>query len=140
MPPGRHRASLVQTEEGRPTSARPPVWPQVPEAQPAVRRYALRRTRCRTGRRGSPGSRPLRAAAGPADSCAVTLIQSFGSPASRNILLRGLVLDGMYRRLDGGVALVQVAMPTDEDVHAALRKIVGIIQKMLKRRGAPART
>jgi len=70
-----------------------------------------------------------------ADSGAVTLIQRFGSAASLNIHLHCLVLDGVYRRIDGGPVVVQADSPTDEALQALLHKIITRLMKLLTRRG-----
>jgi hypothetical protein len=70
-----------------------------------------------------------------ADSGAVTLIQRFGSAANLNIHLHCLVLDGVYRRTDGGPVFVEVPAPTDEALRAVLHKIIARMMKLLSRRG-----
>jgi len=70
-----------------------------------------------------------------ADSGAVTLIQRFGSAANLNIHLHCLVLDGVYRRTDGGPVFVQADSPTDEELRALLHKIISRLMKLLTRRG-----
>ena len=69
------------------------------------------------------------------DSGAVTQIQRFGSAANLNIHLHCLVLDGVYRRTEGGPVFVEVAAPTDEALQAVLHKIIGRLMKLLTRRG-----
>ena len=49
-----------------------------------------------------------------ADSGAVTLIRRFGSAANLNVHLHCLILDGVYRRMDGEAGFVEVPSPTDE--------------------------
>jgi hypothetical protein len=67
---------------------------------------------------------------------AVTLIQRFGSAGNLNIHLHGLVLDGVYRcGADGVPAFVEVAAPTDDEVHALLQTIITRLIKLLTRRG-----
>ena len=65
-----------------------------------------------------------------ADSGAVTLIQRFGSAASLNIHLHCLVLDGVYRRTNGGPVFVQADFPTDEELQALLHRIITGLQDM----------
>ena len=71
-----------------------------------------------------------------ADCGAVTLIQRFGSAANLNIHLHCLVLDGVYRRNEGGPIFVEVPAPTDEALQAVLHKIITRMMKLLTRRGA----
>ena len=75
--------------------------------------------------------------AGQADSGAVTLIQRFGSAANLNIHLHCLVLDGVYRRSEAGVApvFVEARAPTDDALQAVLEKIIRRILRLLTRRG-----
>ena len=70
-----------------------------------------------------------------ADSGAVTLIQRFGSAANLNIHLHCLVLDGVYRRTDGGPVFVEIPAPTDEALQALPHKIIGRLMNLLTRRG-----
>ena len=75
--------------------------------------------------------------AGQADSGAVTLIQRFGSAANLNIHLHCLVLDGVYRGSEAGVApvFVEARAPTDEALQAVLEKIIRRTLRLLNRRG-----
>ena len=74
--------------------------------------------------------------AAEADSCAVTLIQRFGSAANLNVHVRCLVLDGVYRRgTEGAPEFVEVAAPTDESLQTVLHKIITRMMKLLTRRG-----
>jgi hypothetical protein len=67
---------------------------------------------------------------------AVTLIQRFGSAANLNIHLHCLVLDGAYRcGADGAPAFIEVAAPTDDELHALLQTVIPRLMKMLSRRG-----
>ncbi len=70
-----------------------------------------------------------------AASCAVTLIQRFGSAANLNIHLHCLVLDGVYRRTDGEPVFVEISAPSDEELQALLHKIITWLMKLLTRRG-----
>ena len=45
------------------------------------------------------------------------------------------MLDGVYERGEVGPVFVEAPASTDEDVHAALHRIVGRLLKMLTRRG-----
>lgn len=55
----------------------------------------------------------------------VTLIQRFGSTANLNIHLHCLMLDGVYQcGADGTPALVEVAAPTDHELHALLQTVI----------------
>jgi len=73
-----------------------------------------------------------------ADSGAVTLIQRFGSAANLNIHLHCLVLDGVYRRTDGGPVFVEVPAPTDKELQALLHKIITRLTKLPTRRSVIA--
>lgn len=74
------------------------------------------------------------------DSCAVTLVQRFGFAASRNIHLRVLVLDGVFRRsTDGELEFVEVPAPTDEALQMVLHMIITCTMKLLTRRGVGRR-
>jgi hypothetical protein len=65
----------------------------------------------------------------------VTLIQRFGSAANFNIHLQCLVLDGVYRVGGDGVpAFVDVAAPTDDELHDVLQTPVTRLMKLLNRR------
>ena len=67
---------------------------------------------------------------------AVTLIQRFGSAANLNIHLHCLVLDGVYRCGGDGVpSFVEVAAPTDGELHALLQTLIARLMKLLTRRG-----
>jgi hypothetical protein len=67
---------------------------------------------------------------------AVTLIQRFGSAANLNIHMHCLVLDGVYRcDADGTPIFVEVAAPSDDELHALLQTIITRLMKMLMRRG-----
>ena len=67
---------------------------------------------------------------------AVTLIQRFGSAANLNIHLHCLVLDGVYRGGGDGVpAFVEVAAPTDDELHTLLQTLITRLMKLLTRRG-----
>ena len=70
-----------------------------------------------------------------ADSGAVTLLQRFGSAANLNIHLHCLVLDGVYRRTEGGPVFVEAPAPTDEALQALLDSIIGRVMRLLTRRG-----
>jgi hypothetical protein len=66
---------------------------------------------------------------------AVTLIQRFGSAANLNIHLRCLVLDGVYRCCGDGVpVIIEVAAPTDDELHALLQTVITRLMTMLARR------
>ena len=74
--------------------------------------------------------------AGEGHGGAVTLIQRFGSAANLNIHLHCLVLDGVYRYgADGAASFVEVAAPTEDELHALLQTIITRLMKMLTRRG-----
>ena len=45
------------------------------------------------------------------------------------------MLDGVYRRTDGGPVFVQADSPTDEELQALLHKIITRLMKLLSRRG-----
>ena len=67
---------------------------------------------------------------------AVTPIQRLGSAANPNVHLRCLVLDGVYRGSGDGVpAFVEVAAPTDYELHALLQTFITWLMKLLTRRG-----
>lgn len=75
-----------------------------------------------------------------ADSCAVTLIQCFGSAANLNIHLPCLVLDGVYRYgADGAPEFAELPAPTDEALQAVLHEIDARTMKLLIRRGGVGR-
>ena len=53
-----------------------------------------------------------------------------------NIHLHRLVLDGVYRGGgDGEPAFVEVAAPTDDELHALLQMLINRLMKLLTRRG-----
>jgi hypothetical protein len=72
------------------------------------------------------------------DEChagAVTLIQRFGLAANLNAQLYCLMLDGVYRGGGDGVpAIVELAAPTDEELHALLQTRITRLTKLLTRR------
>ena len=69
-------------------------------------------------------------------SCAVTLIQRFGTAANLNVHLHCQVLDGVYRcGADGAPTFVQVSAPTDDELDALLQTIITRLMKLLTRRG-----
>ena len=71
-----------------------------------------------------------------AQTCAITLIQRFGSAANLNIHLHCLVLDGVYRIQNGVPGFHSVRTPTDEQLQALLSQIIKRIMKALTRNGA----
>jgi len=70
-----------------------------------------------------------------ADTGAVTLIQRFGSAANLNIHLHCLVLDGVYRRTEGGPAFQKARAPTRNELEGLLDRIIARLMKMLTRQG-----
>ena len=71
-----------------------------------------------------------------ADSGAAALVQRFGSAANLNIHQHCLVLNGVYRVGGDGVpAFVEVAVPTDDELHASLQTLITRLTKLLTRRG-----
>jgi len=67
---------------------------------------------------------------------AVAMIQRFGSAATLNTHLHGLLLDGVYRRgADGVPQFVEAGSPIDDEVHELLQIIVARLMKMITRRG-----
>jgi hypothetical protein len=70
-----------------------------------------------------------------AQTGAVTLIQRFGSAANLNIHLHCLVLDGVYRHTEHRPAFHAVRVPTVEELHALLAKIIRRLMRLLTRRG-----
>jgi hypothetical protein len=60
---------------------------------------------------------------------AVTLIRCLGSAAKLDIHRRGLLRDGVYRcGADGVPEFVEVGAPTDNEVHALLQTIIGMLE------------
>ena len=80
----------------------------------------------------------LRQAGLKSDEChagAVTLIQRFGLAANLNLHLHCLVLAGLYRGGDDAVpAIVELAAPTGEELHALLQTRITRLTKLLTRR------
>ncbi|OYU93018.1 MAG: IS91 family transposase, partial [Burkholderiales bacterium PBB5] len=67
---------------------------------------------------------------------AVTRVQRFGSAANLNVHLHYLVPDGVYQGGGDGVpAFVEVAAPTDDELHALLQALITRLMKLLMRRG-----
>ena len=72
---------------------------------------------------------------------AVKLVQRLGSAASLNIRLHGSVPDGVYR--GGGdlvPAFVEVAAPTDNELHTELQTLITRLMKLLTSRECWRRT
>lgn len=70
-----------------------------------------------------------------ADTGAVTLIQRFGSAANLNIHLHCLVLDGVYRRTEGGPDFQEARAPTRNELEGLLDRMIARLMKMLTRQG-----
>ena len=72
------------------------------------------------------------------DEChagAVTLIQRFGLAANLNVYLHRVVMDGVHRGGGDGVpAIVELAAPTDDELHALLQTRITRLTKLLTRR------
>jgi hypothetical protein len=70
-----------------------------------------------------------------ADAGAVTLIQRFGSAANLNVHLHCLVLDGVYRRIEGEPDFQEARGPSRDELAGLLDKIIPRLMKMLTRLG-----
>ena len=70
-----------------------------------------------------------------AHSGAVTLIQRFGSAANLNIHLHCLVLDGVYRVIEGVPVFHAVRAPAPKELRALLLRIIKGLMKLLTRKG-----
>ena len=66
---------------------------------------------------------------------AVTLIQRFGSAANLNIHLHCLVLDGVYRTIEGVPVFHEVRAPTAEQLQVLLTRIIKRVMTLLTRKG-----
>ena len=71
-----------------------------------------------------------------AQTGAVTLIQRFGSAANLNIHLHCLLLDGVYRLMDGIPVFQSIPAPTTEQLQKVLTQIIKRVMKVLTRKGA----
>jgi hypothetical protein len=66
---------------------------------------------------------------------AVTLIQRFGSAANLNIHLYCLVLDGVYRTIEGVPVFHEVRAPTAEQLQVLLTRIIKRVMTLLTGKG-----